>query len=406
MVQNSFHLSPQPPPYTAPVTTSAKWAVYLGVSWTWCIGMFLPVLLIRDFGFWAFAVFAVPNIVGAAGMGLVFPSAAASERVMLQHRWACLWFSRVTMAYQAFFAAWMLPQLLSALPGGGWWACAVFPLMILFVLAAVRGDRDFSLSTLLVWLLSLAIGVVLWTRHDLILPATHGLLGGASQAKEIAPVCLLGFLFCPYLDLTFHRAFQRACDAGGRLAARGAFLLGFVFVFGAMIALTAFYAVALIEEKPWARALVGVHVLVQLALTIVLHQVEASRLRRAAGHPRGESFWPSALTGAALGALALVLARQHLDFAGWQIGEYLYRAFLAMYGLVFPVYVLFMVLPSVRMSWMLMIFTVLAATPSYAAGFMTANPGWLVFGFAVVALGFITSLWQAAYVQGRGRRIA
>ena len=27
-----------------------SWAVYLGVSWTWCIGMFLPVLIMRDYG--------------------------------------------------------------------------------------------------------------------------------------------------------------------------------------------------------------------------------------------------------------------------------------------------------------------------------------------------------------------
>ena len=28
-------------------------AIYLGISWTWCIGMFLPVLLGADYGFWA-----------------------------------------------------------------------------------------------------------------------------------------------------------------------------------------------------------------------------------------------------------------------------------------------------------------------------------------------------------------
>ncbi|HTL30770.1 MAG TPA: hypothetical protein VL282_16180, partial [Tepidisphaeraceae bacterium] len=34
------------------------WAIYLGMSWTWCIGMFLPVLLVRDYGFWGWLVFA------------------------------------------------------------------------------------------------------------------------------------------------------------------------------------------------------------------------------------------------------------------------------------------------------------------------------------------------------------
>src|SRR6266404_3216610 len=47
------------------------WAVFLAVSWTWCIGMFLPVLLVRDYGLWGWIVFAVPNMIGAAAMGWV-----------------------------------------------------------------------------------------------------------------------------------------------------------------------------------------------------------------------------------------------------------------------------------------------------------------------------------------------
>ena len=40
------------------------WAAFLASSWTWCIGMFLPVLMIRDYGGWGWAVFALPNILG------------------------------------------------------------------------------------------------------------------------------------------------------------------------------------------------------------------------------------------------------------------------------------------------------------------------------------------------------
>ena len=47
----------------------AGWAVFLAMSWTWCIGMFLPVLLLRDLGLGGFLVFAIPNILGAAAMG-------------------------------------------------------------------------------------------------------------------------------------------------------------------------------------------------------------------------------------------------------------------------------------------------------------------------------------------------
>ncbi|MDB5302268.1 MAG: hypothetical protein JWO87_3931, partial [Phycisphaerales bacterium] len=42
------------------------WGAFLACSWTWCIGMFLPVLLVRDFGEMGWLVFAAPNVVGAA----------------------------------------------------------------------------------------------------------------------------------------------------------------------------------------------------------------------------------------------------------------------------------------------------------------------------------------------------
>src|SRR5690242_7362807 len=47
------------------------WGAYLACSWTWCISMFLPVLLVRDYGVWGFVVFAVPNVIGAGAMGWV-----------------------------------------------------------------------------------------------------------------------------------------------------------------------------------------------------------------------------------------------------------------------------------------------------------------------------------------------
>lgn len=56
------------------------WAAYLACSWTWCIGMFLPVLLVRDYGVWGFVVFAVPNVVGAGAMGWVLSAASAEGK--------------------------------------------------------------------------------------------------------------------------------------------------------------------------------------------------------------------------------------------------------------------------------------------------------------------------------------
>src|SRR5215813_659097 len=96
---------------------SLSWAVYLACSWTWCIGMFLPVLLVRDYGVAGWIAFAVPNVVGAAAMGWTLRDSAASRRVAQEHRTAARWFSLVTIAFQIFFAAWLVRRVLNPLWG-------------------------------------------------------------------------------------------------------------------------------------------------------------------------------------------------------------------------------------------------------------------------------------------------
>ncbi|MDB5325177.1 MAG: hypothetical protein JWM57_746, partial [Phycisphaerales bacterium] len=102
--------------YAAPPTSTDgnrwSWAAYLGASWTWCIGMFLPVLLIRDYGPWAWVIFALPNVIGAGAMGWVMRSREMSHDYTIRHASACRLFSFVTIAFQLFFALWMLPRLL------------------------------------------------------------------------------------------------------------------------------------------------------------------------------------------------------------------------------------------------------------------------------------------------------
>src|SRR5689334_7134755 len=77
-------------------------AFHLASSWTWCIGMFLPVLLVRDYGIWGFVVFAVPNILGAAAFGWLLRD-DISVALVARHAIAMRWFSAVTIAYHAFF---------------------------------------------------------------------------------------------------------------------------------------------------------------------------------------------------------------------------------------------------------------------------------------------------------------
>ncbi|MEO6436421.1 MAG: hypothetical protein ABIP55_11780, partial [Tepidisphaeraceae bacterium] len=83
------------------------WAIFLATSWTWCIGMFLPVLLVRDYGIWGWVVFAIPNVLGAAAMGWTVRDAEASRTLVAAHQTACSWFSLVTLAFHVFFVIWL-----------------------------------------------------------------------------------------------------------------------------------------------------------------------------------------------------------------------------------------------------------------------------------------------------------
>src|SRR4051794_2579723 len=94
------------PPSARPWLRTILWAAFLASSWTWCIGMFLPVLLVRDFGILGYLAFFVPNVLGAATMGWVVRGPDMAGRMVRAHAPAMRAFSLVTIAFQAYFAAW------------------------------------------------------------------------------------------------------------------------------------------------------------------------------------------------------------------------------------------------------------------------------------------------------------
>src|SRR4051812_34962605 len=102
--------------YQAPTKSHSRlawlgWAIYLAMSWTWCIGMFLPVLLVRDYGVWGWVVFVVPNVVGAAAMGWIISDDEHSHLVVTSHRLAAVAFSFITSSFQVFFALLIFARL-------------------------------------------------------------------------------------------------------------------------------------------------------------------------------------------------------------------------------------------------------------------------------------------------------
>ena len=85
---------------------SIQWGLFCTSSWTWCIGMYLPFILLRLWGWPGFWAFFVPNVLGCALFGFVL-DAQRSRALAARLGWACALFSAVTIAYQCWFAGWV-----------------------------------------------------------------------------------------------------------------------------------------------------------------------------------------------------------------------------------------------------------------------------------------------------------
>lgn len=375
-------------------------AIYLATSWTWCIGMFLPVLLIRDFGAGSFLWFALPNCLGAAAMGWVMRRPGASESFVATHRAAVFAFTLVTVAFQAYFIGWMTVGLGVA----GMGAVGLVAAATIHVTSRLTHGPDW-LPAVLTYLLSLGCAAVMENAGLLALPTPdHG--GNTAGMAAISAVCVMGFALCPYLDATFHAA-RRRVGSGGSIAA---FALGFLVFFPLMIALTAMYSDAVLARlsaggSPGdARSNIGFgalacHMVAQAAFTIHAHlgmagRVSAGRLR-SGGSTNGWLVATIVLASMVLGAVAKSLP----DYGGLSGAEIIYRLFMAFYGLVFPAYLLVCArIGSAnaglrRRIVLLFCFAVGVAAPMYWMGFIERRTWWLVPGIVCV-LGAAAAAWS------------
>jgi len=334
--------------------------------------MFLPVLLVRDYGMSGWVVFAVPNIIGAAAMGWVIRSSAASATMVEKHRVACISFSLVTIAFQVFFAGWMFTPIVAVMLVG---AMAAVQLLL-------QMDRWVGI---LVWLLSTgAFGVFI---------ASGGAFAESSLPMEfsrqpsidllwLSMACVFGFMLCPYLDLTFHRA------RGEALNARIAFTLGFGVFFLVMILFTLAYSGLLVgvagdvpvNGPQLALQAVAAHMMLQLIFTVAVHAREIS------SSAKPMIAWPMVGSAGVIGAF-LSMGR-HVDF---NIGtllmpELIYRALMGFYGLVFPAYVWLCMIPSASQKRARIVFAiaVLLAMPMFWLGFIEQKMIWILTGIGLV----------------------
>ena len=317
--------------------------------------MFLPIMLVRDYGVWGWVAFAIPNVVGAAAMGTVLWKPEVSWGLVQKHPGALRWFAGVTIAYQIYVVAWLFNYFWIALIWVVPWLVMDKPRR-----EAVGG-----------WLPAVSVGVAVisWGAFSM-----AGSLDGAwfDVSRDalpsrltpldlwlLTPGLIAGFLLCPYLDPTFHRARYSTGPGTGKVA----FALGFGVVFASMIVFTLMYAGLLRPvingqagafeaiASPW-KVLLAIHIAVQIAFTIVVHARE--RFAVVEANDRWPLVW---FTAVLLGALAwAVLSRA----SGWRLpaetgygltlGEVGYRLFLLAYGVFFPAYVLICMIPPLR-SW-------------------------------------------------------
>ncbi len=188
------------------------WAVYLAMSWTWCIGMYLPVLIMRELGFAGVITFAVPNMVGAMAMGWMLRDEQQSREIIGENRFAFVWYSLITIAFHAFFAAWIIRQI--AGPHAGFAVVGVF--LFFWIVLHWRRGGEFLATGLGLIVCAGLIGWGFW-RGDLPYVA-HPVWGTSISAINnlwLAPGVVAGICLLSLAGSDFSRGAARDGTDGG-----------------------------------------------------------------------------------------------------------------------------------------------------------------------------------------------
>ncbi len=389
------------PSSQTPTRNPILWGAYLACSWTWCIGMFLPALLLRDMGWVGFIIFAIPNCLGAAAMGWVLKSRADSIRFVENHPTAIWWFSAITLAFHFFWILWVSNFIRVAFHISNPHLAAVAGVVAAFILISSRSIRRGRGPQLAIALLILSLGVLIATfcTPD-VQEANAALISSAPKTLAplwMLPVMFFGFLLCPYLDITFHHARQQLdTKKNGRLG----FTLGFVGFFAFMILLTTRYAGVIAGAldgtsfvpiaTPWLAAGLLTHILCQWIFTVRVH---LDRIRTLPGtQSKQPLLFLLMLLSGVIGFFAIKLP----SHAGLTGGEILYRTFMSAYGLAFPAYVLYRVIKKKPIGLPTMWIAMALASPMFWMGFMERQAIWLIPGMAIVILGAFSKGWKTA----------
>ncbi len=371
------------------------WGLFCASSWTWCIGTFLPFLMLRLHGWPGFWLFLVPNVLGCTLFGWWF-TPQSSRAFCARHQKLMAAFSAVTAAYQVAFLAWMLPMAAGFVNEPG---CATGPGMMtalalgLATIAVLgtwwRKDAAWIATACVATLGSIAM---LWQVP--VSPMGEWPSEGTLPRRDLllaAPVIIAGFLACPALDLTFHRA-RQSVESPRAFA-----------IFGVTFGLT---IVGVAMQWDGTAAAPGIAMLcvwcVQLPFTALAHLRELDGIVRRgeldvrtergvdlalAGPRAGDSLLRVLLIVGVITAIGIVLQTMAPEspFDKYFPGETGYLRWLAMYGVVFPVLLL-----AARAGWSFgkgVVAVVLSAMGA-ELGFLQGSAWWLLWpaGVMLIAL--------------------
>ncbi len=390
-------------PELQPTRSPILWGAYLACSWTWCIGMFFPALLLRDMGWSGFLIFAIPNVLGAAAMGWFIRSKIDSVRFVENHPTAIWWFSTITLIFHVFWILWILNFIRIAFPIPDSYYAGAGAAAVAFSIVSSRAIRFGRAPQLAIVLLVFSVAVLIasFALPDLN-PSNKALIESAPQSLSnttdslwMIPLMTFGFLLCPYLDITFHHARQEL-DTGSDHGKNGrlGFTIGFVLFFSLMIILTTRYAGIMAwalggesfpDSKaitPWLGAAILTHILCQWIFTVRVH---LDRIKTIPGAQAKQPILFGLALVAGLAGLGALKLPEHSGLAG---GELIYRTFLSFYGLLFPTYMLYRaVLARREKSLAIMWITIAIASPVFWLGFMERQSIWLIPGMGIVLLG-------------------
>lgn len=335
--------------------------------------MYLPAFLLGRFGWPGFLVFAIPNVIGCAAFGYVLRDGETSLKFMARHATAMRWFSLVTLAYHVFFIGFACLYLLPLDVSFVWLPLVAAP-VILFAGwgLSVLPYRAWPIVAVLVYVVSLLAFARVGLDPLAEIPWRGEWPGG--ELPWLAPTIAFGFLLCPYLDPTFHRALQHS-------PSRHAFGV-FGVLFAVMLLFTCAYWTVAESKLTW---IVGAHLTVQVLFTMAVHLKEVRSLSIAC------CGWRLSVT--TLSPLVVVpLVYGGVMFEdGFRFAEDTYIRFLVFYGLVFPAYVLLFMgplkrLPRTGRTLLLFASIVILSVPLYEAGFLHHRPWLLVIPLFVLLL--------------------